>query len=293
MWRVAVVAAEAHADAFEAALGEGASALSRFRTVSAGGAWRIGALTPDAPDLAALGARLALAAAALGVAAPEIAVEAVPESDWVAESRALSPPVRAGRYVVRGAHVAPARCGAIEIEIDAGPAFGAGEHESTRGCLLALDALARRRRPRRALDMGCGSGLLAIAIAKTWGASTLAADVDDRAVRTARDNARRNGVAPLVRAVTSDGYNSIAVRRAAPYDLIVANILAGALIRMAPDLARSLAPGGAAVLSGLLGRQEFSVLAAHRAQGLGLARRIALGSWRTLVLEHRAAPADT
>ncbi len=135
--------------------------------------------------------------------------------------------------------------------------------------------------------MGCGSGILAIAAAKTWGARVIAADVDARAVRVAAGNARANGVARLVHAVASDGYRDMAVRRTAPYDLIVANILARPLMRMAPDLARRLAPGGVAVLSGLLARQERAVIGAHRAHGLALARRIALGGWHTLVLARK------
>ena len=286
LWCVAVKALGKHVAAFEAALAAGAEAVSSFSTAPRG-LWRIEALFTARPERAAIEARLAVMAAALGAATPEIIFEYVPENDWVAVTRASFPPIRVGRYYVHGAHLGPGPAGAIDLAVDAGPAFGSGEHETTRGCLIALDALARRARVRRALDMGCGSGILAIAAAKTWGARVIAADVDARAVRAAAGNARANGVARLVRAVASDGYRDMAVRRTAPYDLIVANILARPLMRMAPDLARRLAPGGVAVLSGLLARQERAVIGAHRAHGLALARRIALGGWHTLVLARK------
>ena len=286
MWRVAVTVAEAEAETFENALGGGAIATLRFENAP-GDMWRIDALYGEAPDAASVGARLALAAAALGVDEPAFAVERVPEEDWLARTREAFPPIRAGRYYIHGTHLPRLPGGAIDIAIDAGTAFGSGEHQTTRGCLIALDGLARRLTVRRALDMGCGSGILAIAAAKTWRAAVTAIDIDPRAARVARSNAARNGVGGLVRTAAKDGYRSGAVRRAGPWDLIVANILAGPLVRMAPALARSLVPGGVAVLSGLLERQERAVLAAHRAQGLALRRRIALDGWHTLVLERR------
>ncbi len=282
-----LIVPKAHIAAFEAALEDAASAISAFE---AGGRWRIEGLVAGKPDISALQVRVMVAAVALGVEPPEVTVEPVPETDWVAAARESFPAIRAGRYHVHGSHLPPIAAGAIDIEIDAGLAFGSGEHETTRGCLLALDALAARRRVSSALDLGCGSGILALAIAKTWGARVVAADVDATAMRTARDNARRNGVDDRVCAVQSDGYRDAAVRRGAPYDLIVANILARPLIRMAPDLARCLAPDGVAVLSGLLARDERAVLAAHRAQGLALVRRLAIGDWPTLVLAREASP---
>ncbi len=284
MWRVALQVPGGHVAAFEHALDKDAVALSSFETAP-GGPWCVEALFAARPGRAAIEARLALAAAALGCAAPHAEIAPVPDTDWLAVSRDSFPPIRAGRFHIHGSPLPPAGGSAIDIEIDAGPAFGSGEHQTTRGCLLVLDALAKRgHRVGRVLDMGCGSAILAIAAARLWGASVLAADVDPRSVRTASANVRRNGVARLVRATLGDGYRNPAVRRAAPYDLIVANILARPLIAMAPDLARCLAPRGIAVLSGLLGRQERAVLAAHRARGLVLRRRIVIDDWHTLVI---------
>jgi ribosomal protein L11 methyltransferase len=196
--------------------------------------------------------------------------------------------VFAGRYVAHRHHlkgvVGPGRIG---LEVDAGLAFGTGAHESTYGCLMALDWLARRWRPgrvRATLDMGCGSGILAVAMAKTWSAPVIACDIDAAAVRVSRATASRNGVGRLVRAVESDGYRSRAVRRPGAYDLVCANILARPLCRMARELKHHLARGGVTVLSGFLVRQDAGVLNAHRAQGLRLVRRIAVGDWLTLVV---------
>jgi ribosomal protein L11 methyltransferase len=179
--------------------------------------------------------------------------------------------------------------GLIAVEIDAATAFGTGEHPSTRGVLLALDSLARRRRFRRPLDIGTGSGILAIAAAKRLRRRVLASDVDCAAVRVAAHHVRRNGVAGQVRVICAPGYRSHAVRRA-QYDLILANILARPLALMARDLARAIAPGGVAVLAGLLERQEALVVAAHRAQGLALERRLVIEGWSTLILRNGWRP---
>ncbi len=281
--RVSLSVPEDRSAAFEAALSQAASSLARFEEAP-GGLWRIEALVPDGADIAALRARLLVVAATEGVEPPEVTIGPLPETDWVAATRASFPPIDAGRYHVRGSHLPPAGPGTIDLMLDAGPAFGTGEHESTRGCLLALDGLADSLKVGRALDMGCGSGILAMATAKTWKARVVAADVDPAAVETARQNAQRNGVGHLVESIESDGYRNVVIGDCAPFDLITANLLARPLIAMAPDLARALSAGGRAVLSGLLARQADGVLAAHHAQGLTLVRRVECGDWHTLVV---------
>jgi ribosomal protein L11 methyltransferase len=290
IWRLALAAPDAGAaEAASAALGTVCGAVSAFEA-SSGGAWRVEGYAAAAPDRALLEAALALAWAARDDAPPALEVERLSASDWVALNQASFPPIAAGRYLVQGSHLAaPAPAGRIGLVIDAATAFGTGEHATTRGCLLALDAIARRAQRRRVLDMGTGTGILAIAAAKTWRRPVLARDIDREAVRVARRNAAVNGVASLVAPGCGDGYRDRALRRAAPFTLIFANILARPLARMAPDLARVLAPGGIAVLSGLLARQERVVLAAHRRHGLALARRIPLEGWHTLVLARRPA----
>ena len=228
--------------------------------------------------------RLALTAAAVGGRLLNIVEERLPERDWLAENRRDFPPQRIGRFFIHGSHwhvrAAPS---SIPIEIDAATAFGTGEHPSTRGCLLALDRLARRRRFRRPLDIGTGSGILAIAAAKRLRRPVVAGDIDPEAVRVARHHARRNGLAGRARFLRTAGYRRRALRRH-KYDLILANILARPLALMARDLKRTLAPGGIAVLAGLLRRQEPFVLAAHRTRHLSLEHRLVIEGWSTLVL---------
>lgn len=273
------------AEAFEIALPADCLAISAFE-LTPGGDWTLEGYALAAPDRGDVQARMALAAAAYHVPEPRVEVTRIPPTDWLAETRQAFPPLRLGRFFIHGTHVdRRARPAAtIPLLVDAATAFGTGEHPSTAGCLTALELLARRLSPRRALDMGCGSGILSLAMAKLWHCQVLAADIEPEAVRVARFNIHRNGVAGTVRAVHSDGYRKAAIAEAGPFDLIAANILARPLSAMAPDLGRHLAPGGVAVLSGLLRPQEPMVLAAHRNAGLKLVDRIRVGAWSTLIV---------
>jgi ribosomal protein L11 methyltransferase len=227
---------------------------------------------------------LALAAAGAGGKLDNIVEQKLPERDWLSENRRAFPPLRIGRFFVHGSHWrGRPPPGMVQIEIDAATAFGTGEHPSTRGCLLALDDLARRRRFRRPLDIGTGSGVLAIAAAKRLHRPVLASDIDCEAARVARHHVRRNCLAGRVRVICAPGYRSRTLRRSR-YDLILANILARPLASMARDLKRALMPGGVAVLAGLLQRQQPLVLWAHRAQGLALMHRVVIEGWSTLIL---------
>jgi ribosomal protein L11 methyltransferase len=288
-WRILaeVEGAEA-AIAVASALDDLAGAVAAFEARSGDGEsaalWRVEAY-PKAPVLnAEIEIRLALAAAGAGGWLGHVVEQKLPERDWLAENRRAFPPLRIGRFFVHGSHWrGQPPPGMIEIEVDAATAFGTGEHPSTRGCLLALDSLARLGRFRSPCDIGTGSGVLAIAAAKRFVRSVLASDIDCAAVRVARHHVKRNGLAACVRVVCAPGYRSRAVRHA-KYDLILANILARPLALMARDLKRALVPGGVAVLAGLLRRQEPLVLSAHRAQGLALERRLVIEGWSTLIL---------
>jgi ribosomal protein L11 methyltransferase len=290
VWRLALTAPDADAaDAAAAALATGCGAVSAFEA-SPGGAWSVEGYATAPPPPGLVEAALALAWAGRTGEPPALVIERVAERDWLSENQASFPPLAAGRYFIHGSHHrerVPA--GRVGLRIDAATAFGTGEHATTEGCLLALDRLAPQGRRRRVLDMGTGTGILAIAAAKTWRRKVWARDIDAEAVRVTWRNAAANGVAALVDARRSDGYRDRRLRRAGRFDLVLANILARPLMLMAPALARALKPGGVAVLSGLLARQEAAVLAAHRAQGLTLRRRIAIDGWHTLILASREA----
>jgi ribosomal protein L11 methyltransferase len=218
--------------------------------------------------------------------AAAVVVERVAPRDWVKESLAGLKPVTAGRFIVHGAHDrARVPSHAIGIEIEAATAFGTGHHGTTRGCLLALDALARRsRRPRHILDIGTGSGVLAIAAAKLYRAPVLATDIDPRAVANARANAQRNGVGALVTVVQAGDLRTPQVKARAPFDLVLSNILLGPLQKLAAPVARQLVPNARVVLSGILTAQANAAVAAYRSQGLVLERSFALDGWVTPVM---------
>ncbi|HJS86119.1 MAG TPA: 50S ribosomal protein L11 methyltransferase [Acetobacteraceae bacterium] len=274
-------------EVFEAALGSVCATVSFFRDEAAG-TWRVEGVREAGALEAALAAALALAETLTGMR-PAVARTPVPAEGWLARSHASFPEQRIGRrFAVRGTHVtARPAAGRITLILDAGLAFGSGEHGSTRGCLRALERVCRR--PRRILDLGTGSGILAMAAARLWGSRVRAVDIEPWSVRLARRNARQNGVGRLVDARLADGWHGRFVRAGAPYDLVLANILARPLCLMARDLAAHLAPGGAAILSGLLATQVRGVLAAHRRAGLVLARTVAEGNWTTLVVRRKYA----
>jgi ribosomal protein L11 methyltransferase len=219
-----------------------------------------------------------------------VEVAELPDQDWIRLSYEGLPPVRAGRFFVYGAHdSARVPHGVIPMRIEAGMAFGTGHHETTALCLTVLSTLARRRRFANVADIGCGTGLLAIAAAKLWRRSVIASDIDAVSVAVARENAIANGAGPLLRSVVADGMAHPQLAARAPYDLILANILAGPLTRLAPQLAPALAPRGALVLSGLLYWQENMVLGFYRPHGLVLRHIVRDGPWSALVLERPAA----
>jgi len=286
MWQAIVRLGDVPPAPFVDFMETGAAGVSVFEAPDGDG-WIISALHRARPDAGTLGAGLALVAASEGVAEPVLEISPLPAADWLAEAYAGFPARRIGRFYIYGSHIAdPPPPDALALKIDAATAFGSGEHATTEGCLTAIGAL-RRRRPRlaRVLDMGTGSGILSIAAAKSWpAASVIAIDIDAESARVAAANAALNGVGGRVRARQGDGYRAPLARNGAAFDLIVANILARPLMRMAPALSRRLAPGGIAILSGLLRRQEPAVLAAHRSAGLTLVGRRPIGEWQTLIL---------
>lgn len=285
-WSAKVTVRTEHADAFELAFAGVAGVVSMYEAHPDGFTWTVEGTFDAAPPRAELAQRVALAASSLGIPEPELVIGKVPEKDWLSESVAAFPPLTAGRFYIHGDHVeGPFPPGAIRILVNAATAFGSGHHASTLGCLLALDDLSRRRKTvGRALDMGAGTAILAIGMAKAWRTPVVAADIDPVAVKVSRYNAKRNGVGPLVRAVLSEGCGQRDVQRGGPYDVITANILARPLAAMSADLAHLLAPGGTLILAGFLRHHEQMVLTPYRMHGLRLVKRYRLAPWTTLVL---------
>ncbi len=233
----------------------------------------------------ALYAEPADAAALCAIIGHDVRVAPLPDQDWIKLSYEGLPPVRAGRFFVYGAHDkgrVPANV--IPLAIDAGEAFGTGHHETTSGCLEAITDILRHHHPRRVLDLGTGTGVLAIAIARAARLPVLATDLDPRAVSVANANVIRNGAQGLVRCVTADGFAHASVARGKPWDFVVANILAGPLTRLARAMRTHMAPGGQLVLSGLLRNQEAMILGFYAGNGFRLRRRYRRGPWSTLWL---------
>ena len=261
-----------------------AAAVSMVETSEQADLWRIEAIYETEPA----GIDLSAAFERAGLAPPDLVIAPVPETDWVRKSLEGLAPVRAGRLFVHGAHDRLAcPSGSIGIEIDAGLAFGTGHHNTTRGCLLALQRILRSRTPVNCLDLGCGSGVLAIAACKLTGIYAIASDIDREAVQVARDNARLNATGHLVRCVTAAGLDHPAISAHAPYDLILANILARPLVALAPAISRALSKTGSLVLSGLTQDQIRMVRAAYLAQGLSVFETLLQDNWATLTLTRK------
>lgn len=284
-WRIWFAAPEAHAPAYASALEPFCETVSWSEQDDAAD-WLVDGYAAAEPDRRGLEIAVAETASALQVPSPPMRIKLVAVRDWSGGDDAF-PPLTMGRFYIHGTHfTGPVPAAKIGLKLNAGTAFGSGRHASTEGCLRLLERQLRRARGA-VLDLGCGSGILAIAAAKVAKRPVLAADIDSEAVRVATRNAWANGVGPLVRVCESRGYGAAAVRDGAPYGLIVANILARPLRAMAAAAARNLAPGGRVLLSGFLVRDGNLVLAAHRQAGLRLVRKTDIDGWRTLLMERR------
>jgi ribosomal protein L11 methyltransferase len=274
------------AEVIEAALQQHCGAVSRRLTEA--GEVEVTGYVAGRPSAGVLATDLALAAAAAAIATPVASIEPLRPADWLAVSRASFAPVRVGRFFIHQPDdkVRPPT-GSIALAIDAGLAFGTGRHASTAGCLLALEDPALARLRGRALDIGTGSGVLAIAFARRWYRPVVAADIDPRAVVIARAAAVRNGVGQHVRVCVADGLAQSQVAAAAPFTLVFANILARPLKRLARSIAAATAPDGRLVLAGFIATDANDVEHAYAAFGFRRLRRIDREGWMTLVLLRR------
>jgi ribosomal protein L11 methyltransferase len=252
-----------------------------FEMEDGSGLWEVGGYFDGPPDEVAL----SLIASAFGVG---FAVSELPETDWVAKVRRELAPVEAGRFWLYGSHDADGVPAArVPLLIDASMAFGTGHHGTTLGCLRVLDRLADSPCPGPVLDLGCGTAVLAMAAAKLWETTIVASDVDPVAIDVARANLAANGVLDRVETLIADGLDHPRMRACAPYGLVLANILMGPLLELAPGIADVTATGGMAVLSGILNDQADEVMKRYASAGLAEAQREVIGDWTTLVLERR------
>ncbi|MEO1470620.1 MAG: 50S ribosomal protein L11 methyltransferase [Pseudomonadota bacterium] len=272
--------ARALSDLVEEMVDPAPDGIGCFEIEDGSGRWEVGLYFTERPDETALH----LLAATQG-AAP-FAVSKLGDRDWVAQVRRELHPIHAGRFTVHGAHdahrVEPHR---INLAIEAAMAFGTGHHATTQGCLWLIDGLAKAGwRPRRVADIGCGTGVLAMAAARRWRVPVMAGDIDAVAEATARANAAVNGVGGGLQVVTAPGFRHPRIARLAPYDLVLANILAAPLKALAPEIRRHLAPGGHAVLSGLLTVQSAGVEAVFRGHGMRRVGRRRIGEWTSLLM---------
>jgi ribosomal protein L11 methyltransferase len=260
---------------------EGEAAVAAFERPD--GQWDVTVHFADAPDQAQL--RQLIANAVGAEVAATIAFDTIEAKDWVKASLEDLVPVPAGRFVVHGAHdrarIAPNKLG---IEIEAALAFGTGHHGTTRGCLLLLDHVLKFRKPRRVLDLGTGTGVLAISAAKAQRRAVLASDIDAPSVSAAQDNARLNGSGNLVHVIRASGFSAPGFGKHGPFDLVLANILANPLRQLAGPMSAHLAPSALVILSGLLNHQAASVVAAYRARELVPLRHLKIEGWSSLLL---------
>lgn len=276
------------ADLLEAALDAEATTLHREENDEY---WHINLLTADKPDETRISSAMAEAARLTNASADDLAITALAEMDWLAENRKSFPPRAIGSFWIYGTHISdPVPEGAIGLCLDAGQAFGSGSHATTAGCIRMIETHLPRAGAIRIADIGCGSGILAMAAAK-WNpdAVLVAVDNDPKAVETTLENTERNDVAATITCGVSDGYQAPLVQADTPYDMILANILPGPLIEMAADAVAALARDGVLILSGLLEDQQDKVIEAHAAHGLDCTDRIIIAGWAALVFRHRGA----
>jgi ribosomal protein L11 methyltransferase len=262
---------------------EGQAAITAFE--GPGGRWDVTVHFAEPPDQASIRELVGIAAG--GEVAKDISFDTVEAKDWVKATLEELVPVRAGRFIVHGAHDrARVPANKLGIEIEAALAFGTGHHGTTRGCLLLLDHVLKARRPKRVLDLGTGTGVLVIAAAKALHGKVLASDIDPLSVRVARDNARLNNTGNLVQTIRATGFSAPQFAKHGPFDLVLANILANPLRQMATPMAEHLAPSALVILSGLLPYQAQGVIAAYRARGLVLIRHLQIEGWSSLLMRN-------
>tara|TARA_Y100001970_G_C14225515_1_gene855402 strand:- start:1730 stop:2626 length:897 start_codon:yes stop_codon:yes gene_type:complete len=283
MWQISFALPESTSlRVFEEAFQDVVIGLSSFEIIGTSG-WRVTVYTNGEPGHVDILNRLQAASAEVKIDLPEFKISLVEDKDWVAESQSLLTPINVDPYYIFGSHVkdTPPE-GAVCVKIDAGQAFGTGHHETTRGCLWAIEALCADQPPLNPLDLGTGSGILAIALAKRFGINVTATDNDPIAVNVAVENARLNGVSEQIDLYVAEGIDVAGPLAKAPYDLIVANILAKPLIAMSSHITGALTVYGHIILSGILLGDSNDIIDSYLENELKLKRQITVGDWVAL-----------
>lgn len=284
LWQSVIEIPDSAKSVFTEALSGKEISLSEFR-VHGTDNWKINVIHYNEPHQYDIESIIMSAAKVHNLPVPTIKLERLTARDWINESLKEHKPVTAGRFHIYGSHDREKRrIGSQNIEINAGPAFGTGRHESTKGCLIALHILAQRRHYSRPLDIGCGSGILALSIASLWKKRVVASDIDPVAIKTTLINAKINDLYPWIELVCATGLKHRRINSQGPYDLIFANILSRPLISLARPLIRNLQSGGALVLSGILNHQAKEILSVFRRHGVHKEAKILIGRWPTLIL---------
>lgn len=278
LWQIEATLTTADADAIEAALQDTALASTRFEANADGTLWRLSFIFAEQPNAKML---------VNNFTETPYTCSKIPSTDWVAHSQRALAPVSAGRFYIHGSHDPGHPLPHIhDLRIDAAQAFGTGRHETTKACLLLFEHIAKRRPSRcKVLDLGCGTGVLALAALRAIPCSAIASDNDPLAVRVASSNAATNRLRQSFQAVRAEGLRHRTIATNAPYDIIFANILARPLVLLAPNIARHVKRNGWVILSGLLGKQEGQVTNAYRRMGLRLQHRLRLGDWTALLMQ--------
>ena len=287
-WVISFVVPKMAVETFEESFAEEFSTVSSFE-IEGSQDWKVDIYHSTEPDEAKIRESVRQLGVLLKIEEVQYSIKRVEEKDWVIETIKSFPPISVGGFFVYGSHfegqVPASKFGVL---MDAGIAFGSGEHHTTSSCLMAIEKLARKKRFYNVLDMGSGSGILSIAAARVWrDAKILGIDIDEDSVTFSRKYAAQNNIKRSLKFYATDGYKSAIVKRAGKYDLIISNILARPLMKFARNLKRNLQDRGYVVLSGLTEKQQSMVLSAHRMQGLKLKQRIIKGGWATLILSNR------